>query len=106
MSKQIMKPVWRVNSGNGVPSDLGKKVMFTDGVLSEPWDSDFTDNRQWKLTDNNPANYSAYQTTRTKAAKYKRVECRECWDGWYYEDGMEKPCYRCNEKGYTLEAIK
>lgn len=100
------KPVWRVNSGAGVPSDLGDMIMFANGALSKPWFADFIADGQWFLT-GKPSDYAAYQTNRTRKAKYERVECGECdYTGVICNYSDEVECPYCYGKGYILKPIK
>ena len=69
MSKR-MKPVWRLNTGKGVPSDYEKEVypkcvIECCGILALGR-LDFL----WSLSRINLSVY-AYETTRTKEAKYR-----------------------------------
>lgn len=108
-----MKPVWRMNTGNEVPSDLGDKIMHEGLEVEIETTERLKHPLVWmKYGDGN--NVIAYQTNRTKEAKYKRVECEGC-DGLgfatdfnggevtIYED---ETCPDCNGKGYQLERIK
>lgn len=112
MSNQ--KPVWRMNSGAGVPSDLGGFVLYEGAAKSEKVQGyHFNHNDKWLIK--NYMDIAAYQTTRTKAARYERVECAYCCgtghDGWL-DTAVDKfieyidICQHCNGKGYTLEKIK
>lgn len=105
MSKQ--KPVWRMNTGRGVPSDLGGRILYSNGL--EVW----TKSGHWYCPDSwglfSGVHIHAYQTTRTKAAKHERMECGVCdGDGFYLGENsrVERTCKTCNGKGYRLEAIK
>lgn len=73
----MMKPVWRLNTGIGVPDDLGELlIMASDDVdmvmSSTPFneDSNFKHIENWKCRAEWWEIY-AYQTTRTKPAKYR-----------------------------------
>lgn len=48
--------------------------------------------------------WSVFKTTRTKVAKYERVDCGLC-DCTGMATILDR-CNDCNGKGYTLEAIK
>jgi hypothetical protein len=108
------KPVWRMNTGNGVPSDLGDYFIFKSGDIRE-------------INKNNRARLSslsmfvnagcaldivAYQTTRTREAKYERVRCKCCGGIGVLPEPIKTGdftsifCYTCNGKGHTLEAMK
>lgn len=111
MSDQVMKPVWRMNTGRGVPSDFGGFVMYeNDGEavkkqhLSTPSKTDhFSILRDGR-------DITHYQTNRTKAAMYERKDCLVCdGKGWfksYATDYKRGTCHCCNGKGWRLEAIK
>lgn len=110
MSKQ--KPVWRMNTGRGVPSDLGSDFIFGDG---EPKGrSPLAVSCVWDLK-GDMMDIIAYQTTRTKAPKFERVECDCCLctgnelgieveSGGIIQYGTK--CPHCNGKSYRLEAVK
>ncbi len=81
------KPVWRMGNGFGVSDALDNALFYHGNIV-------------------------AYQTTRTKPAKYERVECFKCnnsrfkglvFCGGYFE---YKKCPHCKGKGYRLERIK
>ncbi len=112
------KPVWRMNTGNGVPSDLGDEALFTDISTCKTEVSMIEGyisyirrhNEVWDIYEIAPI--TAYQTTRTKKTKYEQVECFKCNDsrfkglvfcGGYFE---YRKCPNCNGKGYRLERIK
>ena len=103
------KPVWRVNTGNGVPSDLGNLIVYGDGVIV-PNDRDYSSNIfLWEPNDFKCCNIAIYQTTRTRKAKYEKVECGYCKGAGvlYHEEESNDnlKCYCCNGKGYRLEAL-
>jgi len=116
MSDKTMKPVWRQNIGEGVPSDFNppSKILSRrqDGICiiinahtpakTWAWDSFYL----------NSPTIAAYQTTRTKEAKCKHIDCIECtgnrfkglvYCGGYFE---YRKCPSCNGKGYTRKLIK
>lgn len=71
------KPVWRVNTGNGVPSDFdGGSIVYMDGCLITSFGNS-KDPEYFVLTGND-CNIAAYQTNRTKEAKYEKDACDEC----------------------------
>jgi len=128
-----LKPVWRINTGNGVPSDAASnpKVLFLCGWLSrgitpaEDWD--------W-LGSGSATSIKAYETNRTKPAKYDRVVCGACCglgDVIFYELKLDaklpvvisevdmKPlrykdyqtetirkCPHCNGTGYIMDRLQ
>lgn len=68
---KIMKPVWRLNTDNGVPIDLGFKMVtktLRNGHASEAHKND---NGFWSLDRPDQLAIYAYQTTRTREAKRK-----------------------------------
>lgn len=63
----MIKPVWRLNKGEGVPSDLGAYVVYVGDNGKLPTvknESDYL----W-LLGKHPNEIYAYQTTRTRKAK-------------------------------------
>lgn len=104
----VLKTVWRMNGGRGVPSDLGSEVLhekygFIRGNIN-------THPAAWHLKKDG-RNITAYQTTRTSEAKYDRVECENC----YGRGDMELHsmlntgadiCKDCYGKGWKLERVK
>lgn len=82
------KPVWRMNTGK-VPVDLGKELIFNDmtirggdtsRAIPKSWREDPI---YWELSPyKDDLCFYAYQTTRTKAAKYELVDCEECLGGY------------------------
>lgn len=73
------KPVWKVNTGNGVPSDLGGVVVDFSGAIYDSLSHDtLTDKKYWNWYYSVRPVISAYQTTRTREAKYEKVECGYC----------------------------
>lgn len=110
MNKQ--KPVWRMNTGRGVPSDLQSYLIDKSGIKYFAYGEFRDDDNLWTLeTEFCGSDVAAYKTTRTKAAKYGRMECG-CKDGVFYMPSIEggyyepHPCDKCNGKGYRLEAVK
>jgi hypothetical protein len=104
------KPVWRINTGAGVPSDLGDEVVLKSGKHRKTRDHNFgvgdlRDGR-WDKTGIGSDIY-AYQTTRTKAAKYHRVQCDWCVSG-YELTGISTcdVCRKCNGHGFYWERNK
>jgi len=65
-----MKPVWRMNAGRGVPDDVLKrpKVLFFNGALSSG--ATVASDWNWLFLKGRMSIY-AYQTNRTKEAKYR-----------------------------------
>lgn len=106
------KPVWRVNTVDGVPSDFGDVVLTDDGLVSSYSSSvSFIGFRRVEYGDY----VEAYQTSRTKAAKYENVECKSCFgEGCQLGSDIESggivrcgaTCPYCNGKGHTLERTK
>ncbi len=97
------KPVWRVSIGNPPPKDdslYPYKIACANGNISKA--SMCVD---WSLQDQ-PDDVVAYQTTRTKPAKYERIDCGECdgTESWNQVIGGTN-CTNCNGKGYRLEHI-
>lgn len=107
-----VKPVWRLNQGGGVPSDLGKLNMYEDGQISGLFPTKYTNNSLWVL--GGGSDIIAYETTRTKVGKYGRVGCDSCnasgkelrfnFRGKLIE--TEINCTICNGHGHTGELIK
>lgn len=108
-SETKRKPVWRVNTGNGVPSDLGGEVLYMDGLVLVATECTRTEAAMWAIFEGSNASLAAYETTRTREAKYEKVECGYCeGDGVLYheeESNNNLKCYCCNGKGYRLEAL-
>lgn len=100
------KPVWRMNTGNGVPSDYaGGKIFHSFSGLMKGGQAFFY-HSYLRDIDMDGRDVIAYQTNRTKAAKYERVDC-DCDEGTIHlKGGYHTKCGLCNGKGYTLEAIK
>lgn len=67
----MKKPVWRLNTGKGVPSDLGGQAMYFNGEIST---IDIEDRlSSWLRTIESQYNSDdiyAYQTNRTKGSKH------------------------------------
>lgn len=93
------KPVWRVSTGNPPPKNdslYPYNIICANGNTSKASmcvDFSFQDQ---------PDDVVAYQTTRTREAKYKKVECLECD---YFKDWLDCDCQHCNGKGYILKEI-
>lgn len=103
----MQKPVWRMNSGNPPPKDdslYPYKIACANGGISKA--SMCVD---WSLQDQ-PDDVVAYQTNRTRKAKYERVECDVCRGLGFSSKtpifGLKIMCLHCNGKGYRLEAVK
>lgn len=73
-----LKPVWRMNRGEGVPSDLGGSSMYFDGEVLDVYPFDRDNSMIWDIIDRDSNEMCAYQTTRTRAAKFERVKCDDC----------------------------
>lgn len=66
-----MKPIWRMNTGNGVPSDYSfVNVLYQEGELYSDYDRirQVTKPCDWVIEEGH-YNIIAYQTTRTREAK-------------------------------------
>lgn len=69
------KPVWRMNTGNGVPSDLGSFVLYEKATKADKVEGyHFNHDDKWLIK--NYMDIYAYKTTRTKPAKYRGVKCK------------------------------
>lgn len=104
------KQVWRMNSGAGVPSDAKRfgEVVFYGGehdkLDSEP------EEYYWHIDECEP-DIIAYETNRTREAKYERVECDVCFGRGDLElhsvlNTSADVCRKCNGKGYRLEMVE
>lgn len=107
---ELMKPVWRMNTGSGVPGDYSfLNLLFQEGELYSDWDRtrQMHEPEDWVIKDghNNIIAY-AYQTKRTKPAKYEKVECGNCINGWAMTgiDSIE-PCSECKGTGHIWKPI-
>lgn len=97
------KPVWRLNTGRGVPSDRAGEsaVLYARGVLSETG----YNNYNWSLVDEDCYPIVAYQTTRTRRAKYEKCHCcngEGFFRGFLFIDGLLERCAYCNGSGRGL----
>ena len=109
MSDKVMKEVWRVNNNNGVPSDLGGFVFYLDGWKGWPLESAIKFDDCWRVDGKASREIYAYQTNRTREAKYELVDCDKCYGTGDYKSSDGRKSYRCpscNGKGHTLEPIK
>lgn len=105
MTKPVLKPVWRVNMGIEPKDSFG--MAFVRGEEEPHGDEGWTWN--WELEPDFDEPVIAYQTTRTKAAKYRDIECKSCeGEGRRFgEKGiLEGDCQHCSGKGHNLEKIK
>lgn len=106
----MLKPVWRMNKGRGVPSDFespskiltrkqyGVSVITNAQTPAETW--------AWDSFYLRSPVISAYQTNRTKAAKFEQVECDSCDEGtWYISGGYHTKCQQCNGTGRMVRRI-
>lgn len=98
-----VKPVWRLNQGGGVPSDMKFNMLSASmrsghlSVAHSKIDS------YWSLNELKPLRVYAYETTRTKVGKYGWVDCKVCeGTGHIWVDY----CDNCNGQGNTRELIK
>ncbi len=113
MNNQKMKPVWRMNTGNGVPSDFKSRFLYMDGSLFFCDDVATMPDIYFSLeVDYSESDVSAYETNRTKAAKYEREECYVCggkvWrklKDWITKKPFKGVCIYCNGKGATWRKI-
>lgn len=110
MNDQKLKPVWRMNTGNRVP------VSFQDCsevILTKDKNSVCRLSNMVKRTDPQGNAYLevgqywsekayAYQTTRTKAAKYERVMCKSCVGTG---SNIFCDCSKCNGTGTVRRKI-
>lgn len=111
-----MKPVWRMNTEEKVPSDLGDYVAHFGGLVcngsvtilaTESYIRKY--NFHWQNDDIMPV--IAYQTNRTKKAKYQKVRCDLCLGrGKHFDPNPERGndliCPTCQGHGHTWELIK
>ena len=106
------KPVWRLNTGDGVPSDLKFKIISKTLRFGHASEAHKSNDDFWILNGEDELTVYAYETNRTREAKYEQVECKECinnqfkglvYCGGYFE---YRKCPRCNGKCYTLDTIK
>jgi hypothetical protein len=86
----MQKPVWRIETEN----KQGMEAVYIPDVLPDV------------VLLSHSADVYAYQTTRTKAAKYRRVECDWCVNG-YELTGISTCdiCRKCNGRGAYWEKI-
>lgn len=103
----MQKTVWRVNKGGGVPIDFKAGVFMFDGVkrFSKIY---AIDDVLWTI-ESEPSSYCiyAYETNRTREAKYTRVECEYCESkGLIFIEYLYSTCTNCHMRGYIWEAIK
>lgn len=68
MSDKQEKPVWRLNTGNGVPSDFFRSVILCDGGVMD-WCQSFS-SKEFAIIKGS-LNIAAYETNRTRKAKYR-----------------------------------
>lgn len=103
----MLKPVWRMNTGDVVPSDLGDKILFTDLTVRSGIPKSWMEFFYWELSPyETDLRFYAYETNRTKAAKYERVECCECKGmGASFRTIRQEltECRNCDGMGYTME---
>ena len=106
MSKQ--KPVWRMNAGQVVPSDLGGKFITANGYIKDIRQDNMQllDRLGIFIIDGCALDIYAYQTNRVKAAKFEREHCWPC-DGFGYlkHRGLDC-CPNCNGTGLMARRIK
>lgn len=106
---RMNKPVWRMNSGLGVPSDshTSLEVLFDNGAIRHMRMS--PELYHWGL-DMPECYIAAYKTNRTRKAKYESIPCPFCvglsalilrvnGDHVNY-------CPHCNGKGYRLDRVE
>jgi hypothetical protein len=104
-----MKPVWRLNTGNGVPSDLDMcgEVSIVSGkirpVRNRKGFGD-TEPSRWELMGS--SDIYAYRTTRTREAKYEMIDCDCCSGGYLQSTKGDRflECWDCRGFGVTREA--
>lgn len=110
-----MKPVWRMNTEEKVPSDLGSRILVSGESFSEGSSLHHVknhirrDSEVWNKSDIIPI--IAYQTNRTKKAKYQKVDCRSCkGEGKKVVNHLTCPaltvCARCKGLGHAWELIR
>ena len=104
------KPVWRINTGNGVPSDFKSGFLYMDGSLFFCNDVATMPEIYFSLeADYSESDVSAYETNRTKAAKFERVECEYCKGCGFVQNHLcvlellfeHKKCLKCQGRGYV-----
>ena len=96
------KTVWRLNTGKGVPDDLGSK-FFMHEIINKTSELYEAFDELWSIESQGLYNIIAYQTNRTKPAKYFSLVCEECMgygcdidlsdEGWPPIDGTT--CHSC-----------
>lgn len=106
----MQKPVWRVASGK-LPYGVNDVAYIYRGEVYKGWVAN-----GWLCVQNwyhaGRVSGAFYNTNRTKADKYERVECIMCRSTGKakligtFGDGSEVDCSLCKGKGYRLEAIK
>jgi DnaJ-class molecular chaperone len=99
----MLKPVWRMNTGNGIPSDLGCEVFISEFGVRQF--TDLKDECYWVKKDKD-INIDFYQTNQSKATKFERVECGECKGMGASFRAIRQDlteCRDCHGRGYTLE---
>ena len=111
------KTVWRINTKHTIPNDLGDRLMIASGTVRNTRKGclGFGDlkNHRWGIWNHN-SDIHAYQTNRTKPAKYFSSVCEECMGygceiDWYNEscppiDGTT--CYSCEGRKRHLSKIE
>lgn len=112
MSELKMKPVWRKNTGNGVPSDFGGITYIPDSCISiDGTHSNYLKSEHWIFK--GYLDIYAYQTTRTREAKTFKVDCEDCMGSgkeidWADENCLpieDTFCQTCEGKGHYMELI-
>ena len=69
MTTKKLKPVWRMNTGNGVPSDLDEMFCYLDKMIERNHHSLFYGCDDTFSINETESDIYAYQTTRVKEAK-------------------------------------
>lgn len=95
------KPVWRMNTGNGVPSDtkIHPVILFRDGKVT--YSVSVAGKWVWTLRGKSD-DIAAYQTNRTKAANFERVMCESCTGTG---SNIFCDCNKCNGTGRMVRRI-
>jgi len=106
-----MKPVWRMNTGKGVPEDLGEWVVYEKNQNATPVKSVHLLPYVW-----HPEAFSrnkrhlrkiyAYETARTKEAKYRMTACECVLQLSKCGISENMICLKCKGKGMVREQIK
>jgi hypothetical protein len=101
------KPVWRMNTGSGVPKDYNGLAYTPKGSKKmDDFPNNWSRDRLWTLNGHREDIY-AYQTNRNRQSKFHRVQCDWCVNG-YELTGISTcdVCRKCEGHGFYWERIK